>query len=838
MFKNLATESNIQGAAIEGAERATDLHMKLEYLRSLGRDRVVTGATATPISNSVTEAYVMQKYLRPDLLIKAGIGEFDAWAATFGQTVTQMEMAPTGDNTFRLKTRFAKFSNVPEMLRLWSTFADVKTGADLNLPTPALAVRADGRRLPDTTVVQPTVELEQFIERIGERATRVAAKLVDPRDDNMLTISTDARKAALDIRLVAPTNPSGPTKVDVAADTIHAVWEATRDNTYLDTITGQPSDVPGGLQLVFCDLGTPSREHWNVYDQLKASLVGRGMPPGSVRFMHEAKTDVDKARLFAAARAGHIAVLVGSTEKMGVGTNVQARAVALYHLDCPWRPSDIAQREGRILRQGNQNDQVSIVRIVTERSFDAYMWQGVERKATFIAQLMRGRLDTREIEEIDSATLSAAEAKAISSGNHLLLEQATVKSDVQRLRRLERAHHRNESMLKHTAGQAAHAATRAKTDIDGLERALPRLTDTTGDKFTITIQGHQYDSRTDAAAAITRWATNQNIQYASAYQHRDYGTIGSISGYPITIELQPGISGPEIHLGLDGVPRTRFLMTKDTFLQGGVGLIQRIENRASGIPTLLDQARADLERATREETEARERIGKPFKHATALDDAVRELASIEARLTGKPGPTPSPDRPAAPDPNTPTREGAEHETAERETPERETPERETPVHKSAVRETAHEGTASDVESAALVEPGADTPSTATTSTPPPTIPVPVDTANVNRASEDTASVDRVRINTAPAPGFDPAQVSVPGEPTTGPGTAVGDGLTVEKLRSYQPSFTTRTPAGPLPLVTPAPNTSPPVTANPTSGAPSPFDHSAPRPGADRRGPGL
>ena len=501
MYKNLATDSNIRDAAIEGSERASDLHMKLEYLRSQGRERVVTGATATPIANSVTEAYVMQRYLRPDLLENAGIGAFDAWAATFGQTVTQMEMAPTGNSSFRMKTRFAKFSNVPEMLRMWSVFADVKTAADLRLPTPDLAVREDGQRAPATVAVQPTVELEQFIEHLGERAEAVAAKRVDPSEDNMLTISTDGRKAALDIRMVLTDGPSGPTKIDAAADAIHRVWEQTRNKEYLDTITGEPSPIHGALQLVFSDIGTPNPDRWNAYDELHLQLVARGMPGEQVRFMHEAKTDVEKARMFAAARAGHIAVLIGSTQKMGVGTNVQARAIALYHLDCPWRPSDIAQREGRIMRQGNQNTEVAIVRFVTERSFDSYMWQGVERKATFIAQLMRGRLDSREIEEIDSSELSAAEAKAISSGNPLLLEHSTLSNEVTRLRRLERAYQRNEHMLTHTRREAQHAADRAAAEIAGLEAALPRVIDTSGERFRIQLHDRSYDSRVQAAAA-------------------------------------------------------------------------------------------------------------------------------------------------------------------------------------------------------------------------------------------------------------------------------------------------------------------------------------------------
>lgn len=639
MYKNLATESNIRDASIEGSGRASDLHMKLEYLRGQGRERVVTAATATPISNSVTEAFVMQRYLRPDLLEKAGIGSFDAWAATFGQTVTQMEMAPTGNNTFRMKTRFAKFSNVPEMLKMWSIFADVKTADDLDLPTPDLTVRDDGKRAPATVAVQPTVELERFIEHLGERAEKVTAKTVSPNEDNMLVISTDGRKAALDIRMIIPTTPtapsapSGPTKVDTAADTIHRVWEQTRDNEYLDVITGQPSAVRGALQLVFSDIGTPTTERWNAYDELHLQLVQRGMPAEAIRYMHEAKTDADKARLFAAARNGHIAVLMGSTEKMGVGTNVQNRAVALYHLDCPWRPSDIAQREGRILRQGNQNSEVAIVRFVTERSFDSYMWQGVERKATFIAQLMRGRLDTREIEEIDSSALSAAEAKAISSGNPLLLEHSTINNEVTRLRRLERAYHRNESMLVHTRDRAQDSARRAESDVAALEAALPRVSDTGGDRFRITLGERTYTSRADAAEALAQWAHSSDLKWASRYTSREYGTIGQISGFDIALVTRPATGGdPFIEISLAGVPRSGTLIARDTFLDGGIGVIQRIENRAAGIPSLLGHAREDLTAAEQAIADAEQRIGQPFRHASALAQAEEDLARVETQL--------------------------------------------------------------------------------------------------------------------------------------------------------------------------------------------------------------
>ncbi|MGO2170501.1 MAG: helicase-related protein [Micrococcaceae bacterium] len=651
MYKNLATESNIRDASIDGSERASDLHLKLESLRHRGHDRVVTGATATPIANSVTEAYVMQRYLRPDLLEEAGLGHFDAWAATFGETVTEMEMSPTG-SSFRLKTRFARFQNVPEMLRLWSVFADVKTAEDLKLPVPEIAERGDGKRAADTVVIEPTRELQAYIDDIATRAERVQSKAVRPDEDNMLKISTDGRKAALDVRLVLPATPSGPSKVDVAADMIHRVWNQHADRSFTDPTTDEPSPVRGGLQLVFCDLGTPNKDRWNVYDELRAQLQQRGMPDGAVRFMHEAKTDTDKARLFAAARTGHIAVLVGSTEKMGVGTNVQARAVALHHLDCPWRPSDIAQREGRVIRQGNQNDEVVITRIVTEGSFDSYMWQGIERKARFIGQIMRGSLDVREIEEIDSAALSAAEAKAIASGNPLMLEKSIAQNDYTKLQRLERAHSRNQSMLHHTKSRAAEIIDHAQRDIAALTAALPRIRDTSGDRFQITISGHHYDSRVDAAEAVAYWARDQNIQYLSDYAERDLGRLGSVSGLQIHARASASFGTVQVHFSLENLPRTSFGLPRDQILSPTVGLIQRLENRASQLPTIIETLTNEIRQEQETLDEAEQRIGVPFKHAEALRAAHARLDEIDAKLAELSEPAPGATMPggSAPDP--------------------------------------------------------------------------------------------------------------------------------------------------------------------------------------------
>ena len=433
--------------------------------------------------------------------------------------------------------------------------------------------------------------------------------------------------------MVIPRDPSGPSKVDVAADAIHRIWERTRDNEYLDTVTGQPSGVRGALQLVFSDIGTPNQDRWNAYDELRQQLVQRGIPAEQVRYMHEAKTDVEKARLFAAARAGHVAVLLGSTEKLGVGTNVQARAIALHHLDCPWRPSDIAQRDGRIMRQGNQNEEVAIVRYVTERSFDSYMWQTVERKAASFAQLLRGKINAREIEEIDTSALSAAEAKAIASGNPLLLEHSVILNEMNRLRRLQRAHERNEDMLVHTGNRARSSAERAAADIRGLEATAPRMIDTRGDRFRITLGTRDYDSRSDAAHALAAWMGDSGLKWLPRYGHKDFGIIGRISGFDIHVEARSGLAALDVTVSLPEVPRSGFTLPKESFLDAGLGLVQRIENRVSGIPSLLDQAREDLEEAEQTVADTQQRLGQPFRHAQTLADAEEDLARVESQLS-------------------------------------------------------------------------------------------------------------------------------------------------------------------------------------------------------------
>ena len=363
LFKNLSFPTRIPGVAGGQAKRATDLDLKLQYLRHTYGGRTAIFATATFVANSVAEMWVMQHYLQPDLLHAAGVDHFDAWAATFGRTVSTLELSPDG-NSYRIKARFASFANVPELLAMFRAVADVKTADQLHLPAPALA---GGRH--HTVVVPASANLRIYTKSLADRAANLGRGAEAARIDNMLKITGDGRKAALDLRLVGlPPDPAGG-KIAVAAERIAAIYHHTKNRAYPAAGTR-----PGALQLVFCDLSTPG-PGWNAYQELKDRLVDRGVPADLVRFVHDGANDRQKAELFARARAGAIAVLVGSTAKMGVGTNVQARAIALHHLDAPWRPADMDQRDGRILRQGNLNAEVTILRYVTEGSFDTFMYQ-------------------------------------------------------------------------------------------------------------------------------------------------------------------------------------------------------------------------------------------------------------------------------------------------------------------------------------------------------------------------------------------------------------------------------------------------------------------------------
>lgn len=623
-YKNLETISEITDARIAGSDRAMDLLAKVDYLRaSTSSNRVLTGATATPIANSVAEMHVMQRYLDPAALAAAGLTDFDSWAATFGEVSQNLELTVAGGNRFKVKTRLAKFTNVPELQTMFRRFADIQTADSLDLPRPQLEVREDGKRAPRIITVPRSPELAAYIDEIGHRADLIANRVVSPEEDNMLRLSTDGRKAALDLRLVDPAYGPVGSKIDTAADELHRVWEATRTNTYLVPGTGETSPVSGALQLVFCDLGTPS-DNWNVYSALRDALVVRGMPREAIQFVHDAASDADKARLFEACRSGRVSVLVGSTAKMGVGTNIQHRAIHLMDLDAPWRPADVEQRHGRIVRQGNQNPQVSITQVVTEGSFDTFMWQTLERKSRFIAQIMSGSTVGRETEDVGEQALSYAEVKAISSGNPVLLELAQAEQELQRLTRLERSHATSQRSLHAQIAQASQRISYIDDTIPLLEDARTRTTSTKGEAFSITFDGRTITDRSTAAAHLDRLMRHD----------RWTNPIATIAGHQLHLEVErlgynQGVDRWSIH---DAPGITREVRWTPETPRNPLGTITRLENLPDQIPARLTRLHLDRAEAERTLHDAQQLVGRSFKHVEALTAARAHYDSCKTQI--------------------------------------------------------------------------------------------------------------------------------------------------------------------------------------------------------------
>jgi N12 class adenine-specific DNA methylase len=636
-YSNLRTVSNIQGAGATGSGIATDLHMKIEHLRANNASgRVATFATGTPIRNTVTQAYIMQRFLRPDLLKEAGINSFDQWAATFGQTVDEMELKPEGTG-FRQTTRFAKFRNVPELLRLFQIFADVKTAEDLNLPTPKL----EGGEV-DNVVVPSTDELKATMAELAQRADdyrngkpqkRENAAGTGEVEDMMLLISMDGRKAAM----------RQSDKLDIAADKMFAIWEKTKNKPVpkdLDDPTAGDDPPPGGLQIVFSDMFTPGgtgADDFNAYEALRQKLADRGMDPTTIRFMHDAKNDRQKAELFAAARNGQVSVLIGSTEKMGVGTNVQRRAVALHHLDAPWRPSDLEQRDGRIMRQGNANDTISIHRYVTEGSFDAYMWQTLERKKKFIDQIMRGTLDQREIEDVGETALSYAEVKALATGNPLLLHKATVDTTIGKLSRLERTHNRTQTNLRRDVTNYRAKAEADDEHATHLTRAITKRTDTTtGDNFAMTVHGTTTHDRGEAAAMLK--ASIEDVVRNNYYSNKPK-PVAEFGGHRLMAAVdtyydRSGARRSGVTLTWDGIPDHKAATLGHTQMASiGQGTLATLHNSLHSLESRRDRAVARAEHLRDEAAVMEQRVGVEFPHAQALKEARAESARLSAAMT-------------------------------------------------------------------------------------------------------------------------------------------------------------------------------------------------------------
>jgi N12 class adenine-specific DNA methylase len=623
MFKNLRVSSRIQDAAIDGSNKATDLHMKITWLR----DRYARGpvfATGTPLANKIPEIFVMMQYLRPDLLEEQGVQVFDQWAAIYGELVTRVELAIEGGGVFRTATRLAEFDNVPEMKRMLHIPGDVRLNSDLNLPVPLIAEDDRGRRRPRIVAVPACDSQTGYIQELGQRAEDIHQRKVKPDEDNMLKLSGDGRKCALDARMVGLPQDT-PGKIDAAAREIHRIWAAHRDDPAPATQPGKP---PGALQLVFCDFGTPGGATWDAYAELRRLLYELGLPEGSVRFMHEAKDDRAKAALQRACWFGSVAVLVGSTTLMGAGINVQARCSALHDLDAPWRPRDIEQRLGRIIRQRNNYDEVEVIRYVTEGSFDGFMWQTLERKAVFIGQVMSKSFDVRSIKALSDDAMSYAEVKAITTGNPWLLAKAEADQVLTALERAERAHLRTQARLADEINWQRQRIAGLTTLAEDITHAITVRVPTRGDQFTMTVDGTEYVKRDEAGEAMLALVRAE----LPFIRDDDVRTVrpARLGGFDVVVRITD-IGGRHLTVttSLDGVPESgRQYTGRDIETLAGRWVVQQLEDRIAGLEGDLEEAHRKTELAEREITHARENLGVPFGKTAELAAARAEVTRI------------------------------------------------------------------------------------------------------------------------------------------------------------------------------------------------------------------
>ena len=601
-YKNLffATKMrNVGGIAQSEAQKSSDLYAKCRYLDEITGGKGVVFATGTPISNSMVELYTMQRYLQQPLLRRMGLQHFDAWASTFGETVTALELAPEGTG-YRQKTRFSRFYNLPELMSLFKLVADVQTAEMLKLPVPEVDFQ--------NVALEPSEHQRAIVESLGERADAVRNNKVAPEEDNMLKITNDGRKVALDQRLYDPQLPVHPQgKVAVCADNVHRIWTETASQK--------------SAQLVFCDLSTPTGEGFNVYFELRGQLITKGIPAEEIAFIHDATTDAKKAALFSAVREGRVRVLVGSTAKMGAGTNVQTRLIALHDLDCPWRPSDLQQRLGRIQRQGNLNEKVQVYRYVTEGTFDAYLYQLVEGKQRFVAQVMTERAPVRSAADVDETALSYAELKALATGNPLIKERMDLEVEVSRLKLLKSSHLSQRYALEDKANkELPQRESRLKSRIGGLEADLKIAESRPApdkDRFAMKVKGATVTTRAEAGELLLRAC--QVATDGEPAVLGDYRGFSLEGGYDPIFKL--------LYINVVGAVKHKVELGED-----GTGNTVRIDNAIDRIGAELAEAKEKLEDVRSEMVSARTEAAKPFAFERELREKSARLVEISAEL--------------------------------------------------------------------------------------------------------------------------------------------------------------------------------------------------------------
>ena len=603
-FKNLFLYTkmrNVGGIAQTEAQKSSDLFMKCRYLDEITGGRGIVFATGTPISNSMVELYTIQRYLQMSALEEQGLQHFDAWAANYGETVTAIELSPEGTG-YRAKTRFAKFYNLPELMSVFKNVADIQTADMLKLPVPEAHYH--------NIALKPSEYQKEIVASLAERAEKVRNREVDSSVDNMLLITNDGRKLALDQRLVNPMLPSDPnSKAAKCAENVFEIWRRTADKR--------------STQMIFCDLSTPKDDGtFSVYDDIHAKLLELGIPENEIAFIHNAKSEVQKKDLFGKVRSGQVRILLGSTQRMGAGTNCQQKLVALHHLDCPWRPSDLQQREGRIIRQGNENPEVDIYSYVTEGTFDAYLYQLVESKQKFISQIMTSKSPVRSAEDVDEQALSYAEIKALASGNPMIKEKMDLDIEVSKLKLLKANHLSQKYALEDAISKGfPKQIAEMQARIAGYGADIATVKENThpnGDGFyPLTLAGVTYAEKKEAGAALLTMC--QTMLSPEATQIGSYRSL--------TLELSFDTFAREYRLAMIGQLRHTVTLGTDVF-----GNLQRMDNALEGLPIKEQACREQLSNLQTQLETAKAEVQKPFPREEELTTKTARLEELNALL--------------------------------------------------------------------------------------------------------------------------------------------------------------------------------------------------------------
>ena len=601
-YKNLFLYTkmrNVAGLSTSEAQRSSDMFMKCRYLDEVTGGRGIVFASGTPVSNSMTELYTVMRYLQYDMLQKKGLTHFDCWASVFGETTTAIELAPEGTG-YRVRTRFAKFFNLPELMAMFKEAADIKTSDQLNLPVPEAQF--------ETVVVQPSEIQKEMVAALSERAAVVHKGQVDPSEDNMLKITSDGRKIGLDQRLMNPLLPDDSnSKLNTCVENVFRIWEEGEDNRL--------------TQLLFCDMSTPKEGVFNVYDDIKTKLISKGVPAEEIAYIHDAGSEIKKKELFAKVRSGQVRVLLGSTQKMGAGTNVQDRLIALHHLDVGWRPSDMTQRNGRIIRQGNQNKQVQIYQYVTEGTFDAYLYQTLENKQKFISQIMTSKSPVRSCDDVDEQVLSYAEVKALCAGDSRIKEKMDLDVDVARLKVLKSDYQSKQYQLEDRVLQYFPAEIKKQKElIRGLEKdiqtagthPLPREGFVGAEIFE-----REYTEKELAGEAI--------LSACQRYTGTKPVELGVYRGFAMDLSFDSFYKDYEI--ALKGAMTHVVALGTDAR-----GNFTRMDNALGNLEVQKKNVQIQLKNLENQQKAAKAELDKPFPQEAELREKSARLAELDAAL--------------------------------------------------------------------------------------------------------------------------------------------------------------------------------------------------------------